>query len=160
MVSWLWPTIYLAAHYGTTKFEYQYIIGPVTNALTTINEYWLECAGPDPCTDELRVYEHYNFDDEELLEERVEDLGVLLRPNPVEDQDVELMIYSSEDQSFAIKVFNISGHVVIDDRIEVEEGVVTSYFIPNHLLANGMYFVQLQNQEGDTFVRRFVKVKE
>ncbi len=149
----------LGGVFGTKKKDYQSIAGAVTGAITTIHEYWHECEVADPCGEDRIIAEHYDFSEEEELEKRVEELGVLLRPNPVEYEDVELLIFAEDEQKVAIKVFNISGHAYVDHSMNVEKGINT-YTISNELLANGLYFVQIVNQNGDVFVQRFVKTQE
>jgi Secretion system C-terminal sorting domain len=133
----------------------QQLASNATGYITAVNEFWdeceIHCSGQNP----LRI----NEDEEVLLEARVRESGVLLRPNPVASQDVELLIYVEEAQNYAIKVVNVSGKVFVDDRVAFEDGL-NSYIIKNAPLANGVYFVTIQNQEGDTFIQKFVKTNE
>jgi hypothetical protein len=84
---------------------------------------------------------------------------IFIQPNPVFYEDVTVFITVMEAQQYAIRVSSISGHVIVEDRLDLEAGQ-HSYLIPNNIISNGMYFVQIQNQYGELFIRKFVKTKE
>jgi len=82
-----------------------------------------------------------------------------LYPNPVVQSDVYLRMTSGTNEPANVVVLDISGKIVFQDRLELEEGTNLFNF-PTNDFAAGTYFVRLEGGNWHSTAQKFVKMSK
>ena len=91
------------------------------------------------------------------IEDNVGTLDVF--PNPVQNNDVHLRLYSSTEASANVVIMNVAGKVIVQQDVEIMEGV-NQIDLSVSRLAAGTYFVQIEGENWRSSSEKFIKVSE
>jgi len=89
-----------------------------------------------------------------------DNIGTLdIFPNPVQNNDVHLRLYSGAEASANVVIMNVAGKVVVQQDVEIIKGVNQIDLSVARLTA-GTYFVQIESANWRSTSEKFVKVSE
>jgi hypothetical protein len=73
--------------------------------------------------------------------------GVKVYPNPVSDY-VNVELFGDISRNFRVEIINISGTVVISERLGFTDMYWNTHQIPVEKLSTGLYFVRILSEDG------------
>ncbi len=121
--------------------------GAATAAITAVNEYWDNCEPPSP-NNGLR-----------LGSENTQDVfDYQIYPNPVIDDNLEIMMNVVDENIVIINIVTIQGIVIHQKSIQVSKDN-NKYLLDIENLESGIYLINIQNG-AQIITKRFVKVNE
>ncbi len=89
-----------------------------------------------------------------------DNIGTLdIFPNPIQNSDVQLRLFSGTDAPASIVIMNIAGKLVLQQDIEIIKGV-NQINLPVANLSAGTYFVQIEGANWRSSSEKFIKVSE
>ena len=132
------PQISVNVSGGTSPFSYLWNTGETTSSITPTNNgnFYVDvqdvnnCSGSDTITVNFVGYENYI------------DKQIQIYPNP-SSENITLSSSFHNNSPMAIKIFNISGKLILSKNIEVKNGV--SEIINISSLSNGVYFIEIKD---------------
>ncbi len=83
--------------------------------------------------------------------------SITLYPNPTND-NTNVFLYSPEENNYLLETYNAIGQLMFSDEIAVKSNLATTYQIPSHDWARGMYVVKLRTEKSKEIKGiRFIK---